>query len=272
MSAMDAPKESSMDKDAAFYAYEIHPGSDMPITPAPFERAWMEATDKRFAYRCLPLVIANQAGWFIANPTGFVAVWDGGATKESVRIWYEVPGHTPGTVPLTPWVDPRISSHFGSGIVTISVPYLFRTPRSVVLWAKGPTNTFKDGAHPLEGIIETDWLPATFTMNWKLTRPGLPVHFAKGEPICMVVPIPRGLAEGLDPIQLPIGANPEVQGQFAEWAESRQKFIGDLQQEGSEAFRRGWQKHYYKGETPTGDRAEEHQTKLRLKAFRTDES
>jgi hypothetical protein len=24
---------------------------------------------------------------------------------------------------------------------------------------------------PLDGIVETDWLEATFTMNWKLTRP-----------------------------------------------------------------------------------------------------
>lgn len=254
--------------DNAFHAYEIQPGTDMPITPAPAERAWMDESDRRFAYRCLPLVIANQAGWFLSNPSSFIAVWDGGLSKESVRIWYETPGHTPGTVPQEPWGDSRITSHFGSGIITIALPYLFRTPRSIVLWAKGPTNTFKDGAQPLEGIIETDWLPATFTMNWKLTRPGLPVHFQKGEPICMIVPIPRGLAESLDPVRLPVAENPQLQTEFREWAESRRQFIGDLQQDGSEAVRRGWQKHYYKGQTTTGERAEEHQTRLNLKEFR----
>jgi hypothetical protein len=262
-----------MDDDAnTFYAYEIIPGTDMPITPAPAERTWMDESDRRFAYRCLPLVIANQAGWFLPNPSNFVAVWDGGISKESVTIWYETPGHSQGTVPQAPWVDSRITSHFGSGIITFALPYLFRTPRSVVLWAKGPTNSFKDGAQALEAIVETDWLPATFTMNWKLTRPGFPVHFRKGEPICMVVPIPRGLAESLDPVRLPIAANPELQTQLAEWAESRTQFIGDLQQDGSDAVRRGWQKHYYQGKTTAGDRAEEHQTRLKLKEFRSGET
>jgi hypothetical protein len=254
--------------DNTLFAYEVVPGTDMPIAPAPAERAWMDETDRRFAYRCLPLVIANQAGWIIPCPSNFVAVWDGGTTKESTRIWYEAPGYVPGTVPTTPWVDSRITSHFGGGVITIALPYLFRTPRSVVLWAKGPTNSFKDGAQGLEAIIETDWLPATFTMNWKLTRPGLPVHFVKGEPICMVVPMPRGFAEGLDPVRLPLADNPELDAQHREWSESRKQFIGDLQQEGSAAVRRGWQKHYYQGQTNAGDRAEEHQTRLKLKEFR----
>ena len=137
--------------DATFHAYEVQPAGDMPITVAPANRDWMDQTDKRFAYRCLPLVIANQAGWFLPCPTSFVAVWDGGTQKECVKLWYEVQGHKPGTTPTTPWVDPRISSHFGSGIITFSLPYLFRTPRSLCLWAKGPTNLVKDGVAPWKG-------------------------------------------------------------------------------------------------------------------------
>ena len=48
------------------------------IRPAPVERAWMEATDQRFAYRCLPLNIANAFGWEILCPSAFTAAWDGG--------------------------------------------------------------------------------------------------------------------------------------------------------------------------------------------------
>ena len=47
---------------------------------------------------------------------------------------------------------------------------------------------FKDGIHPLDGIIETDWAVATFTMNWKFTCVGVPVTFKKGEPIAMFFP------------------------------------------------------------------------------------
>jgi hypothetical protein len=261
-----------MDRDdSTIIAYEVQPYGDMPITAASSDRGWMDRTDKRYAYRCLPLAIANQAGWFIHNPTTFAAVWDGGSGKDSVMLWFEAPNQPPGTPLQYAWTDSRITSHFGSGIITIALPYLFRTPRSIGLWCKGPTNSFKDGAQPLEGIIETDWLPATFTMNWKLTRPGHAVHFKKGEPICMIVPVPRGLAESLDPVRMPLAENPELHAQHREWSESRKQFIGDLQDQESQAARRGWQKHYYKGETNTGDRAEGHQTKLDLKEFRTRE-
>lgn len=33
------------------------------IRPAPLERDWMDTSDRRFAYRCLPLNIANAHGW-----------------------------------------------------------------------------------------------------------------------------------------------------------------------------------------------------------------
>ena len=42
-------------------------------------REWMDETPDRFAYRCLPLLIANQAGWDLLCPTKFWLRWDGGA-------------------------------------------------------------------------------------------------------------------------------------------------------------------------------------------------
>ena len=51
-------------------------------------------------------------------------------------------------------------------------------------------------------MIETDWSVATFTMNWKLTRPHWPVTFEIGEPICMVVPQRRGELESFHPQSL----------------------------------------------------------------------
>ncbi len=37
----------------------------MPLQTAERTRQWMEDTVDRFAYRCLPLAIANQVGWDI---------------------------------------------------------------------------------------------------------------------------------------------------------------------------------------------------------------
>ena len=262
------------------YAYELHQAGDMPLSTAPVDRDWMDAAPQRAPYRCLPLAIANQAGWFIPCPVTFTAYWDGGPSKEHVQILFDQPAGKPNLLDLfAPIVvsadmanpaiqgDARISSHFGSGIITFSIPYLFRTPPGINLWVKGPTNCIKDGVQPLEGVVETDWLPATFTMNWKLTRPHNSVRFERGEPICMVVPIPRGLSERMEPVYVPLDANPELAREYREWERSRSAFNTDLGLLRPDAVKRGWQRDYMKGLTVSGQRAQEHQTKLQLREF-----
>jgi hypothetical protein len=274
--------------DSRFYALELHgPCSDMPIGPGEVDRQWMDASPERFAYRCLPLAIANQAGWMIPNPAGFTAIWDGGLYKESTRleldgarrplaqrstdfgVLIDLPAQQSesGEAHTEPG-DPRVSSHFGTGVITFSMPYLFRTPAGMNLWVKGPANHIKDGVQALEGVVETDWLPATFTMNWKLTRPHFPVRFEKGEPICMVVPFPRGLLESLDPVLAPLTTFPELAREHEAWRQSRADFNRALHERAPEAVQRRWQRDYVKGLTPSGERAAEHQTRMQLRPFR----
>ena len=46
-------------------------GHSIDIRPAPLERDWMDNTEQRYAYRCLPLSIANAHGWEILCAAGF---------------------------------------------------------------------------------------------------------------------------------------------------------------------------------------------------------
>ena len=61
-------------------------GYSVAIRPAPVEREWMENSKERFAYRCLPLNIANAHGWEMLLPSGFKATWTGRPEIESVRV------------------------------------------------------------------------------------------------------------------------------------------------------------------------------------------
>ncbi len=45
-------------------------GQTISIRPAPQTRAWMDATPDQYAYRCLPLNIANSHGWELLCPAG----------------------------------------------------------------------------------------------------------------------------------------------------------------------------------------------------------
>ena len=46
----------------------------------------MGKTRDAFANRCLPLLIANQAGWLVLSPHTLRATWDGSEALHSVRI------------------------------------------------------------------------------------------------------------------------------------------------------------------------------------------
>jgi hypothetical protein len=252
---MSEPERTPLPEQPIF-AYELHAGIVTRIEPAPITRDWMDKAHLRHPYRCLPLVIANQSGWVLRATSGFRAYWYGGPNKEDVELQFDE------------YPDNRIVSHFGNGVITFTIPFLFRTPPGINLWVKGPSNWVKDGIQPLEGVVETDWLASTFTMNWKMTRECEWVRFEKGEPFCMLVPVPRGLAESLIPQRAPIGANPELEAQYHKWEESRKGFLHGLVNRDPEAVKQGWQKDYFQGRTPDGKEVESHQTKLNIREFR----
>jgi hypothetical protein len=237
-------------------AYALHPNqtADVFPEPAPLARDWMDGAHQRHPYRCLPLNIANQCGWILRCPVGFRAYWYGGPNKDDLELRFDAP-------------DNRIVSHFGSGVITFTVPFLFRTPPGINLWVKGPANWVKDGVQALEGVVETDWIASTFTMNWKVTRASEWVRFEKGEPFCMLVPVPRGLIEGLVPRVAMIESDPALHEQYQKWQASRSGFLSDLKARDPDALARGWQKDYFQGKTPDGRDFDGHQTKLNVKPF-----
>ncbi len=237
--------------------YDLGTGIDLPIEPASPLRAWMSDTDQRFAYRCLPMVIANQSGWFIRGTHAVTAVWNGSDRPDGVSVRFE------GAPAVT-----YASGHFGCGILTFTLAVLFRSPPGYNLHVRGPANWPRDGIAPLEGIIETDWVRSTFTMNWRFTRPDHPVTFAAGDPIAMFSLVQRGEQERVRPEMQPIAADADWHEGFLEWSGSRTKFQDAVAKNEPVAVAAGWQRHYQFGVGPAGQAAPEHQTALRLATMR----
>jgi hypothetical protein len=152
-------------------------------------------------------------------------------------------------------------------VLTFNLPYLFRTPPGYNLHVHGPANLPKDAIQPLEGIVETDWTMATFTMNWMFTRPNVPIVFEKDEPICMVTPVQRGFLETFDPKVRDVREKPELEQGFLEWSKARSGFIEASRRPQTPEFKEGWQKHYFRGIHIEGTPAPEHQSKLGIKEF-----
>jgi hypothetical protein len=158
--------------------------------PSP-RRKWMDGT--KLTNGCLPLVSANELGWVILSPFDFLASWDGSNNSKGIKIACENPKH-----------KDFVMSHFGFGVLTFRVGYLFETTVGHGLYVKGPANSHKPFIYPLEGLVETDWLTFPFSMNWKFTDSKKEVFFQEGEPVCQIFPYPRDYVNKFEPMKKPL--------------------------------------------------------------------
>ena len=236
----------------------LHPAWAPLIRPAEATRPWMDATPASFAYRCLPLNIANAHGWEILSPCAFEAYWTGRRDTRDVIIRLPA-GTAKETAPV---------SLFGQGVLSFHIPGLFRTPPGWNLWVGGSPNRPKEGLFPLSGVIETDWSPYTFTMNWRFTRRNHWVRFAAREPMCFVFPVQRSALERMEPKFAPLESEPELMAQFQAWSRSRNAFQAEMTDGQKRPATDMWQKRYYQG-VDMADRVgtPDHRAKLRLKPF-----
>lgn len=208
--------------------------------------------------------IADQAGWLILNDRPIRARWSGSTGPNAVEI-----EHTG---------DPPYSAvtHFGEGILTFLLPYLFRTSHGTSLLFRGPVNLPKDLIAPLEALVETDWAVAAASMNWKFTRPNSWIEFARGEPVCMIVPQRLDLLENAQPRILDIEKHPQLNQYFQIWSANCRTFNERLRNREAEAIKQGWQQYYLRGSAPHASGEviagpKQHRTRLLLRNFDKDQ-
>ena len=226
------------------------------IVPGRSRREWMDAFTDRHPYRCLPLTMANATGWEILCPIDLEIEWDGGMMEDGIEL-------------RSPAGDAAVQafagSHFRHGIVTMHTGHLFRTPPGWGVWCSAAPNWPKDGICALSGLIETDWLPFPFTMNWQMTRPGI-VEFKKGEPFCFITLMEHNRLEEIQPRIHQLDDNAELKAEYDIWRESRTDFNARLQSREAQAMKDRWQRNYMRGQTAAGDvGSSDHKTKRRLK-------
>jgi hypothetical protein len=240
-------------------AYRLSPDGGWTLEPAGMRREWMDATTGKFAYRCLPLSIANQAGWVVRCPGTFCATWNGKHTSGGVALRFtDGPEH----------FKKQVICSFGHGILSFLLPWIFRTPPGVQLLVRGAPNFWVSNAHPLEGVVETDWLSSTFSMNWQMTARNKEAWFRKGDPICMLTPMDVGALERFDPVRAELHDNPELAREIDEFRRKRE----ETHRKSLASFEAGkaeqaYELDYIRGRTASGESAHAHRTKLKLREF-----
>lgn len=140
-------------------------------------------------YNCLPLSIANQHAYVINTEYSFSFSWNGGSSPNDIQIEYHIPEN------VIPTVYPKITSHFGSGIITVECPFIIKTPEKVNIMTINPPNYILPNLTSMNGVVETDNLRFTFTFNLKIQEPNIVSTINANSPIAAFIPIPRGFAD-----------------------------------------------------------------------------
>lgn len=133
------------------------------------------------AYFCLPLTMANQHGFIVKAATDFAVYWNGGDEPEDVTV--SLPEDYTGPQAIKP--------HFGMGTVTITNPWIVRTPKGVNTLVLNPPNMYIHGIIHMSACVETDQLRRDFTFNLRVTKPEEWFHVRKGDPVGYMLPYPR---------------------------------------------------------------------------------
>ena len=223
--------------------------------------------DNKHAEKCLPLSIANTIGWEFLCPDGVTITWDGGPSEEALTVVFDHPERWATARTDTSRPQPFAKSHFATGVVTFDIGRLLRTPPGWSLMVTGKPNDYRDGIYPLTGVIETDWLDYTFTMNWKMTRPGT-VRFEQGEAFAFVTPIQIAPIVECQPVEHSLADHPELAGNVRAGAIERDQLMARLKARDPETVKHPWGRRYWLGQQPEGSTAPApavHYNKVRTK-------
>lgn len=152
-------------------------GHPVKIEQTKIQRDWMDATDNKHAYKCLPVSQANTIGWSVSFLHDIEFIWDGiSDTSDShVTILKDK-----GNVAYTTRANATIS--FQSGLY-------FKTEQDMSILSISPPNYFIDGASAFTSIISTSFFPDSYPIAWRITKPNTPILIPAGMPVATLIPI-----------------------------------------------------------------------------------
>lgn len=145
------------------------------IRPGVVQRDWMDETQARHAYQCLPVTLANTRGWELLLPQEVVVQWDGEASIPEVLAGGSI-AYFGEDAYARDLVEQSIV-----GTVSFSSDWAIQTPEGYGVLVSGAPNYFVDGAVPHTALVP-GWWPDPVNMNWRITKKCEPVVFPKGMP------------------------------------------------------------------------------------------
>ena len=144
-------------------------------------------------YKCLPLAIGNTQGFVFSLPYSIDVLWNGNNDPKDLSIQIHEDFEPYKNINF---IHP--SSEFGHGIMTIHFPVILKTPPEINLITIAPPNFPLCGLSPMTGVIESDNLRFSFTLNIKIDLPNVKIQIPANYPLIGLLPIPRYFCDSFE--------------------------------------------------------------------------
>lgn len=222
-----------------YLSTELENSSKKFVIPAGKKREWMDQEELSYSYYCGPLVAANQLGYNIIYQNETEVIWNENADYSDIEI-----NHIKQDENFC-----GCGVHFEIDILTFTFPLLFRTSPGWGLLVSGPANNPIDGLYPLEGLVETNWLPFTFTMNFKIIEKNKLIRIKQYTPICRILPYPLNLNQKTNLTFSNLQDDKKLFADYNAWSKAREDFNdkGTLNSTSNRQF------FYRDGKDPSGN-------------------
>jgi hypothetical protein len=196
-------------------------------------------------YYCLPLIIGNQYGFIIKSTRDFDIMWPG--RTDHAELTFTDNCESP---------HQAITSHFGSGIITVQNFFSLHTEEGINLMTIQPPNMYIEGCVAMTGVVETDNIKRDFTFNIKITVPNHKISIKKGDALGAFIPIPRFFVDDFEVKLI------DDENLHREYVEETQKLSTERStSDKTKPHLSG--RRYFHGEHTDGSSYKEHQKKLR---------
>lgn len=176
------------------------------------QRPWMDDTDSKHAYRCLPVSMANTMGWSISYDFDISFSWDG------------VSDSSPDHVTLLQGKK-VCSTGRGNATISFETGLIFRTDPDVTLLSISPPNYFIDGAQAFTSAVSTSFFKDTFPCAWYITKPNTIITIPAGTPVATVIPISL---KGLSDISVDLHSSDEYLKTHSDYYSARSEYAKEF--------------------------------------------
>lgn len=150
--------------------------SPVEIKPLPVKRDWMDFTDKKHAYNCFPLSMANRIGWGVSLKENLSFIWDGINDSSSVHV---------KILSDSQFFHPNR----GNRTISIETGVRISPQKNVSLLTTPPPNIFYDGFQCISTLISTSVLVSPLPIGIMVYKPNEIITIKKGSIIASLLPV-----------------------------------------------------------------------------------